>query len=430
MNSTRNSSAKTFCILHSAFCIAATAAYAAAPVIDASSITVAQRPDRTVEIDYTMTPAAVGDADTAIVTVDILTNAVSVGGEHLRTLTGDVNKRVAHTSDYKHKILWQPDEEGMGEFSLPAAQVKAEITVWTTNNPPAYWIIDLTHPKDRTADRYYPEVGQIPLGVTNVLYKTDRLVMRRIPAKGVTWRQGGAASGNAAYRYVTFSYDYWMGIYEITRKQYNYLRPSGWGATAINNNAGFPYTGQHFGTWRGESLDNWPGNKDTATSGLGWIAGARGNTGFSKFEVPTEAEWEFACRAGSSTKYSNGETAADLDKVAWTQDNSGGAYHEVGTKEPNAWGLYDMHGNALEWALTRFATRSTDPVWDPLGPSASEVHTSGSTPPKSWGNQVWQCRGGAAVNVSGKSGSYPCYSSTDLQRGNSGPGIRLCLPLP
>ena len=411
--------------------------FAAVPVIDPASISARQDGGHTVVISYTMNPATDGDTDPAIITVDVLTNYTenaevkwaSIGGEHLTTLSGDVNKIVGHTADYKHNILWDPTKEGLPEMKLDASDVKVEITAWATNSPPAYWIIDLTHPADRTADRFYPNAGQIPLGVTNILYKTDRLVMRRIPAKGVTWKEGGSASGNAAYRYVTFSYDYWMGIYEITKRQYNLLRPSGWGAATINDNAGFPLTGQHFGTWRGESLDKWPGNKDTATSNLGWIDGARSNTGFKKFEVPTAAEWEFACRAGSSTKYCNGDTTDDLRKVAWTTSNSGGAYHEVGTKEPNAWGLYDMHGNALEWVLTRFATRSADPVWDPLGPSASQVHTSGSTPPVSWGNNVWQVRGGAAVNVSNKQGCYPSYSSSDLTRGDAGPGIRLCLPI-
>ena len=159
--------------------LAAAPLLAAVPVIDTSSVSVQQGPGKTVVIDYTMNPATSGDTEPAIVTVDILTNAVggvatSVGDEHLTTLSGDVNKIVAHTADYKHKILWEPTKEGFPEFKLPAEQVTAKITLWSTNAPPNYWIIDLTHPSDRTYDRYYPEVGQIPLGVTNVDVENGR----------------------------------------------------------------------------------------------------------------------------------------------------------------------------------------------------------------------------------------------------------------
>lgn len=65
--------------------------------------------------------------------------------------------------------------------------------------------------------------------------------------------------------------------------------------------------------------------------------------------LPTEAEWEYACRAGSEGRYANGDKESDLDRMAWYAGNSGGAPHPVGQKEPNAWGLHDMHGNVFEW---------------------------------------------------------------------------------
>ena len=104
---------------------------------------------------------------------------------------------------------------------------------------------------------------------------------------------------------------------------------------------------------------------------------------------PTEAQWEYSCRAGSATTYCYGDDKKELTQYAWYEDNSNDRPHSVGEKKPNAWGLYDMHGNVWEWCSDWYGEYPSEPVTDPVGPKegSDRVYRGGS-----WYNVAANCR--------------------------------------
>jgi len=96
-----------------------------------------------------------------------------------------------------------------------------------------------------------------------------------------------------------------------------------------------------------------------------------------KFSLPTEAQWEYACRAGTATKFYYGDADKDMVDYGWCKVNSGGTTHPAGQKKPNAWGLYDMHGNVSEWCYDWFdpAYYQASPPNDPTGPAIGAQRT-------------------------------------------------------
>ena len=105
--------------------------------------------------------------------------------------------------------------------------------------------------------------------------------------------------------------------------------------------------------------------------------------------LPTEAEWEYACRAGSRTRYGFGDKEAALGDYAWFSENSGGKPHPVGQKKPNAWGLFDMHGNVCEWCSDWWGHYSKAGNRDPKGSASGSYRIMRGG---SWSYSATECR--------------------------------------
>ena len=134
---------------------------------------------------------------------------------------------------------------------------------------------------------------------------------------------------------------------------------------------------------------------------------AKSAAGAGKFQLPSEAQWEYACRAGSKTRYSFGDDETRLGDYAWYDKNSDNKTHSVGEKKPNAWGLYDMHGNVWQWCQDSWKDGyyKESPVDDPTGPTggSNRVIRGGG-----WISPAWYCRSAL------RNGNLPGFGNFNL----------------
>ncbi len=338
--------------------------------------------------------------DRAIVTLDILTNGVSIGAANVVRVSGDVNRKVEPGNG--KSIVWQAYQD-WPDHRINNQIVQAKVTAWSLDNPPDVMVVDLLTKSNIV---FYASLASLPGGVTNDLYKTDKLVMRKIPAGGSVFSMGEAGgSGAAKPHFVAFTNDFYLGVYEVTQKQLsNVSGQRGTSSFAESENADImPSDALPFGnsgdSW---SIRDYRYNASTYPQGIGKFGNKSFLGAFCRhsglaFDLPTGAQWEFACRAGTSTKYNNGSNdASSMDALGWYGGNSGSVPHPVGMKTHNAFGLYDMHGNVWEWVLDWAYSSAQNPY------TAYDVNPVG---PASEANNLKERRGGGYLSEGASCGS-------------------------
>ena len=283
--------------------------------------------------------------------------------------------------------------------------------------------------------------------VTNVdVWATTNLVLRHIPAGSfyMGYFTNNPTSGftyhprTEAY-HVTISKDYYIGVFEITQKQWELVRPEKAGISYFTNKlyaATRPLEQVPVAYIRGNyenNAANWPVNTNTT----GFVDNLNKRTGQPYFDVPTEAQWEYACRAGTETELNSGKpiTEANLAEVARVGANyatakvgadlSNGTM-TVGRYRPNAWGLYDMHGNVYELCRDWFIATGSNPAsvntpvtTDPTGPASNSEY-------KRLVRGGWWASGSSSI-LPARSALLATWNTDMENKANRGIGFRVML---
>jgi formylglycine-generating enzyme required for sulfatase activity len=165
---------------------------------------------------------------------------------------------------------------------------------------------------------------------------------------------------------VRISRPFYLGVYPVTQADYEQVMGVNPSSFSSNGKHATKVTGQDTSRHPVDSV-SWD---DAAEFCRRLSALPKEKSAGRTYRLPTEAEWEYACRAGSTTKWFCGDDSAGLEDYAWLETNSHGTTHPVGLKKPNAFGLYDMHGNVWQWCMDHFGADfyRQSPSIDPKGP--------------------------------------------------------------
>jgi formylglycine-generating enzyme required for sulfatase activity len=211
----------------------------------------------------------------------------------------------------------------------------------------------------------------LPAALTNSIGMKFRLIQPGMFMMGSPESETGRYSDERQHQ-VRLTTPYYLGIYTVTQSEYARIM------------------GSNPSDFKGDRHPVEQVSWEDATAFIQKLNGLpEEKTAGRLYRLPTESEWEYACRSGSSTAYCFGEGDARLGEYAWYDKNSGSKTHPVGQKAPNAWGLYDMHANVWEWCSDWYGDYPSGSVTDPTGASTSycRVNRGGG-----WRDGAGHCR--------------------------------------